>query len=172
MGYPLSPRHQFSFRIDFRYDPFAPGESSHTLFASPFLSASLMAAAQGASLRIDAGGHTVIWPTEHVGQPLEPRRWYRLRINYAKDGNLGVKVTAWNKLTGWYDESMALSASGCVLRPVSTPVQSGTTAWVGYDGATQASRFSGLVDNVHLRNFAVTNDKQPDYIGVGCEVQP
>ena len=163
---------QYSMRVDFRYDPFVAGQATRTIFAAPFLTVTLVGGFGGDSLRIESGGSTVIWPTPAGGARLEPRRWYRLRVSYAQNGYLALKVVAWNKLTGWYDEAMALSASSCVRKPVVNGLQSGSTAWFGYNGTEQNSQFSGFMDNAHLRNFAITDPKHPDFMGDACAVLP
>jgi hypothetical protein len=147
-------RHSFWLRLDVMFLGFAAGQTQQTIAASGAYQVWLENVAGQTVLKASAGGQTLTWPGQGVGQAMQQRNWYRIRVGYAKTaGTFFLRVQAWDTQVGWYDTDEAQLASGCLRRGASQNLAPHGSLVLGWNGTNETSRFAGYMDNAHLLNY-------------------
>ncbi len=147
-------RHSFWLRLDVMFLGFAAGQTQQTIAASGAYQVWLENVAGQTVLKASAGGQTLTWPGQGVGQAIQQRSWYRIRVGYAKTaGTFFLRVQAWDTQVGWYDTDEAQLASGCLRRGASQNLAPHGSLVLGWNGTNETSRFAGFMDNAHLLNY-------------------
>ena len=143
----------FGVLMELRFDGFAVGQARQTVATSGAFEIAIVSEGGLPMLEVSSSSNPpLVFPGREVGQPLEPGRWYRIRVG-RWDGEVFVTVVAWNKLTGWYDNDD--QGGGCVWTTWPSPLQPTGDIWLGYDGVTDSDRFSGALDNLTIANMRV-----------------
>ena len=157
-------------RFDLRWDGNAPGQTVHVLAASGAYVVQLVSGPAGGSVVAQTAGSSIAYPSHTTGRPLEPGRWYRVRVGFGgTPSKLIVQVTAWDRDRGWYDvSSLPLPDTGCVEKLAPGTVAPHGDGWFGYDGSNDMQRLFGRLDNVHLYNYIPGGEALP----AACEVVP
>lgn len=143
----------FGVLVDLRFDGFAPGQTKEVVASSGSFEIAVVLDEGKPKLQVTSGtAEPLLFPGRNVGRPLIPGRWTRVRVG-VWDGEVFATVTAWNMLTGWYDETLV--ASGCVYESWPGALPATGTIWLGTDGPSSEHRLRGALDNLTIANVRV-----------------
>ncbi|GMV44564.1 MAG: hypothetical protein AMXMBFR64_62800 [Myxococcales bacterium] len=149
----------FGVLVDLRFDGFAQGQTKQVVASSGSFEIAVALLNGLPKLKVTSGTkEPLVFPGRDVGRALIPGRWYRVRVGLW-EGEVFATVTAWNMLTGGYDDTLV--ASGCIYETWPGALPATGSIWLGADGPTSQHRLRGALDNLTIGNIRVGGAKKP-----------